>query len=295
MQSQLFYGSGVAMVTPFRGRRVDYDALENLIDWQIDADTDALVILGTTGEPSTIAPDERSAIVECALSRCARRVPLIVGTSANDTRTAIRQSVEAQRLGADALLVVTPYYNRSSRRGLIEHYTAVADQVEIPVILYNVPSRTGVNLEPATVAELAKHPMIRALKDANSDTAHMTEMARLCGEGFALYAGNDDCVLQSMALGAHGVISVAANLIPDQMHAMVMDWIRGDPKACREKQFRWMPLIRRLFSEVSPIPVKAALSMMGKIEDTLRLPLVSLSESAREALRREMKRMELIQ
>ena len=295
MQSQLFYGSGVAMVTPFRGRRVDYDALENLIDWQIDADPDALVILGTTGEPSTIAPDERSAIVECALSRCARRVPLIVGTGANDTRTAIRQSVEAQRLGADALLVVTPYYNRSSRRGLIEHYTAIADQVEIPVILYNVPSRTGVNLEPATVAELAKHPMIRALKDANSDTAHMTEMARLCGEGFALYGGSDDCVLQSMALGAHGVISVAANLIPDQMHAMVMDWIRGDPKACREKQFRWMPLIRRLFSEVSPIPVKAALSMMGKIEDTLRLPLVSLSESAREALRREMKRMELIQ
>ena len=137
MQSQLFYGSGVAMVTPFRGRRVDYDALENLIDWQIDADTDALVILGTTGEPSTIAPDARSAIVECALSRCARRVPLIVGTGANDTRTAIRQSVEAQRLGADALLVVTPYYNRSSRRGLIEHYTAIADQVEIPVILYN--------------------------------------------------------------------------------------------------------------------------------------------------------------
>ena len=294
MQTHLFYGSGVALVTPFCGKRVDYDALENLIDWQIDADTDAIVILGTTGEPCTISDAERSSIIECALGRGARRVPMIVGAGSNDTRTAIRHAVEAQMLGADALLVVTPYYNRASRQGLIEHFTAIADRVEIPIILYNVPSRTGVNLDPQTVAELAKHPNIRAVKDACADTSHMTEMARLCGDGLAIYCGSDECALQAMALGAHGVISVAANIIPSEMHSLAMDWIRGDAKGCRDKQFQWLPLMRLLSAEVNPIPIKAALSMMGKIEDTLRLPLVPLTATARENLRREMKRMELL-
>lgn len=294
MQGNLFYGCGTALVTPFRGNRIDFDALENLIDWQVDADIDALVILGTTGEPPTITGAERFAIIECAVSRCARRVPLIVGAGSNDTRTAIRQAVEAQMLGADALLVVTPYYNRASHQGLIDHYTAIADKVEIPIIMYNVPARTGVNLDPGTVAELAKHPMLCALKDACSDTAHMTEMARQCGDGIAIYSGNDDCVLQALALGARGVISVASNVIPNQMHSLAMSWIRGDVRACRNLQFEWLPLIRRLFSEVSPIPVKAALSMMGKTEDTLRLPLTPLDDAKRELLRQEMKRMSLI-
>ena len=215
MQGNLFYGCGTALVTPFRGNRIDFDALENLIDGQIDADIDALVVLGTTGEPESISEAERSAIIECALARCARRVPMIVGTGANDTRTAIRRAVEAQMLGADALLVVTPYYNRASNQGLIEHYTAIADRVEIPIIMYNVPSRTGVNLEPRVVAELAKHPMLCALKDACTDAAHMTDMARLCGDGIAIYSGSDECVLQALALGAHGLISVAANVIGD--------------------------------------------------------------------------------
>lgn len=295
MQGNLFYGSGTAMVTPFRGNRIDFDALERLIDWQIDEDTDALVVLGTTGEPPTITDDERASIIECAQARCARRVPLIVGAGSNDTRTAIRQAVEAQMLGADALLVVTPYYNRASRQGLIEHYTAIADRVEIPIIIYNVPARTGINLAPETVAELARHPMLCALKDACEDTAHMSEMARLCGEGIAIYCGNDDCVLQAMALGAHGVISVAANIIPNQMHAMAMSWIRGDAAACRAQQFEWLPLMRQLASEVNPIPIKAALSMMGKVEDSFRLPLVPLDAQKRETLRREMQRMSLIQ
>lgn len=294
MQNPLFYGSAAALVTPFAGRRVDYDALENLIDGQIDSDTDALVVLGTTGEPCAVSDAERSAIIECALARCARRVPLIVGAGANDTRAAIRHATEAQMLGADALLVVTPYYNRASRQGLIEHFTAIADQVEIPIILYNVPSRTGVNLDPSTVGELAKHPNIRALKDACTDSAHMTEMARLCGDGLALYCGSDECLLQALALGAHGVISVAANVIPSEMHAMVMHWIRGDVKASRDALFRYLPLMRRLSAEVNPIPVKAALAMQNKIEDTLRLPLVPLAATEREELRREMKRLELI-
>lgn len=294
MQNTLFYGCATALVTPFKGGRVDYDALENLIDWQIDSDIDALVVLGTTGEPCTLSDAERTAVIECALARCGRRVPIIVGAGANDTRTAIRHAVEAQMLGADALLVVTPYYNKANRQGLIEHYTAIADKVDLPIILYNVPSRTGVNLDPKIVAELAKHPNLCAIKDANSDTAHMSEMARICGDGMAIYSGNDDCVLQAMALGARGVISVAANIIPNEMHEMAMSWIRGDVKVCRTLQLQWLPFIRELFSEVNPIPVKAALSMMEKIENTLRLPLTPMSAEPRELLRREMKRMELI-
>lgn len=197
-------------------------------------------------------------------------------------------------LGADALLVVTPYYNRASRQGLIDHYTAIADKVEIPIIMYNVPARTGMNLDPGTVAELARHPMLCALKDACNDTAHMTEMARQCGDVIAIYAGNDDCALQALALGARGVISVASNIIPDEMHNLAMSWIRGDAKTCRNLQFTWLPLIRQLFNEVSPIPIKAALSMLGRIEDSLRLPLTPLDENKRELLRREMKRMSLI-
>ena len=284
MQGNLFYGCGTALVTPFRGNRIDFDALENLIDWQVDADVDALVVLGTTGEPPTITDAERSAIIECAVARCARRVPLIVGAGSNATRTAIRQAVEAQMLGADALLVVTPYYNRASRQGLIDHYTAIADKVEIPIIMYNVPARTGVNLDPGTVAELAKHPMLCALKDACSDTAHMTEMARQCGDGIAIYCGNDDCVLQALALGARGVISVASNVIPNQMHSLAMSWIRGDARACRNLQFEWLPLIRRLFSEVSPIPVKAAMAKVGMLEDEVRLPLVPMTQGPREKM-----------
>lgn len=294
MQSNLFYGCGTALITPFRGNRVDFDALENLIDWQIDSDIDALVALGTTGEPCTLSDAERSAVIECALARCARRVPMIVGVGSNDTRKAIQYAVEAQMLGADALLVVTPYYNRASRQGLVEHFTAIANKVEIPIIMYNVPSRTGMNLEPRVVAELAKHPMLCAVKDANSDPAHMMELARLCGDGIAIYCGNDDNILQFMALGAHGAISVASNILPREMHDMTMHWIRGDAKACKTAQLDWLPLIKLLFSEVSPIPVKAALSMMGRIEDTLRLPLTPLSPTPREALRREMKRHGLI-
>lgn len=294
MQSKLFYGCGTALVTPFKGNRIDFDALERLIDWQIDAGIDALIVLGTTGEPCTLSDAERSAIIECAVTRCEHRVPLIVGTGSNDTRTAIRHTVEAQILGADALLVVTPYYNRSSRQGLIEHYTTIANKSNAPIIMYNVPSRTGVNLDPHTVAELAKHPMLCAIKDACSDTAHMTEMARICGEGMAIYCGNDDCILQSMALGAHGAISVASNIIPQEMHDLVSSWIRGDTKSCLAQQFRWMPLLHQLSAEVNPIPVKAALAMMGKIEDTLRLPLVPMSEKPREMLRREMKTAGLI-
>lgn len=295
MQGNLFYGSGTALITPFRGRRVDYDCMEKLIDWQIDAETDALIVLGTTGEPSTISPSERSAIIECAISRCAGRVPVYVGTGSNSTRTAIEQSIEAQRLGADGLLVVTPYYNKTSNQGLIEHYLSIADSVRIPIIVYNVPGRTGLNLAPEVMLEMAKHPLLCAFKEAGTNPAQAMRLFELLGDGIAIYSGNDDQVLPMMALGARGVISVAANVAPEQMHAMAMGWLRGEINACRQLQFSLLPLIRALFSEVSPIPVKAALSMMGKIEDNLRPPLLPLDAVKRAALRRELARLRLVE
>ena len=294
MQGNLFYGSGVALVTPFCGNKVDYDRFEQLIDWQIESGTDALIVLGTTGEPATIAPSERSAIIECAVTRCAGRVPVYVGTGSNCTRTAIEQSIEAQRLGADGLLVVTPYYNKTSRQGLIEHYSAIADSVRIPIIVYNVPGRTGLNLPPEVMLELAKHPLLCGFKEASTNPAQMMRLFELLGEGIAIYSGNDDQVLPMMAMGARGVISVAANLVPSDVHAMVMDWLQGDIEACRRLQFRLLPLIRALFSEVSPIPVKAALAMMGRIEDVLRPPLVPLDDVRRDALRTELEHLGLL-
>ena len=294
MHGNLFYGCGTALVTPFRGNRVDFDALEGLIDWQLDSGADAVVALGTTGEPAAVTDSERSAIIECAAARCLHRAPLVVGTGSNDTRRAVAQSVEARRLGADALLVVTPYYNRASRAGLIAHFNAVADSVDIPVIMYNVPARTGVNLDAETVAELAKHPNLCAVKEASGSLRQMTDLARACGDGVARYCGNDDQIPAAMALGARGAISVAANIIPGVMRDMVSDWLRGEPKKCLDAQMEYLPLIRRLFDEVNPIPVKAALAMMGKIENTLRLPLCPLDAEKQEQLRREMKRMKLL-
>ena len=294
MQGNLFYGSGVALVTPFCGNKVDYDRFEQLIDWQIESGTDALIVLGTTGEPATIAPSERSAIIECAVTRCAGRIPLYVGTGSNCTRIAVEQSIEAQRLGADGLLVVTPYYNKTSRQGLIEHYSAIADSVRIPIIVYNVPGRTGLNLPPEVMLELAKHPLLCGFKEASTNPAQMMRLFELLGEGIAIYSGNDDQVLPMMAMGARGVISVAANLVPSDVHAMVMDWLQGDIEACRRLQFRLLPLIRALFSEVSPIPVKAALAMMGRIEDVLRPPLVPLDDVRRDALRTELEHLGLL-
>ena len=294
MHGKLFYGCGTALVTPFRGSRVDFDALEALIDRQIDAGTDALIVLGTTGEPAAVAPGERAAILECAVARCAGRVPLIAGTGSNVTREAVRLSSEAQRLGADGLLVVTPYCNKASRAGLIEHYNAVADSVDLPVIMYNVPSRTGLNLAPETVAVLARHPNLCAVKEASGSLRQMTDLAAACGGGIAIYCGNDDCVPAALALGAQGVISVAANVIPGAMHDMAARWLEGEAKACLELQLRYLPLIRLLFSEVSPIPVKAALHLMGRIENALRLPLCPLDAEKTRALRDELERLDLL-
>ena len=294
MGKSLFYGCGTALVTPFHNNRVDYDALEALIDWQIEEGVDALVILGTTGEPAAISEAERPSIIECAVNRVRHRLPVIVGTGSNDTQTAIRRSVEAQTLGADGLLVVTPYYNRASQAGLMLHYMAIADCVELPIIMYNVPGRTGMNLEPETVAALARHPNLCAVKEASGSLRQMTDLAALCSNGVAVYSGNDDQVVPAMALGARGVISVAANIIPRHMHELTTAWLHGDVRRALELQMKYLPLIRALFSEVNPIPVKAALHRMGLIENTLRLPLTPLEEDKSDALEKALREFELV-
>ena len=295
MHGNLFYGCGTALVTPFRGGKVDFEALDALIEWQIAEGADALVLLGTTGEPATLTEEERCAVLERAAERIAGRVPMIAGAGSNDTRTAIRRCMQAQRLGADALLVVTPYYNKASRTGLVAHYNAVADSVHLPVIMYNVPGRTGMNLTPETVADLARHPNLCAVKEASGNISQLTDLAEACGGGIAIYSGCDDLVLPAMALGARGVISVAANVVPGAMHEMAAAWLQGDANRCRDLQLQYLPLIRALFSEVSPIPVKAGLSMMGRVENELRLPLAPLDEERTAALRRVMERYGLIE
>ena len=228
------------------------------------------------------------------MARVSGRVPVYVGAGSNCTRTAVAQSVDAQRLGADGLLVVTPYYNRASASGLKEHFLTVADSVELPVIVYNVPSRTGVNMPPEVMLELAKHPLLCAFKEACADLSHAMRLYELVGDGIAVYCGNDDQALAHMAMGARGVISVASNVAPAQMHALARSYLRGDVEASRALQFSLLPLIRALFSEVSPIPAKAALSMMGALENTLRLPLTPLSEAKSQVLRRELERLRLM-
>lgn len=293
MQSALFYGSGVALVTPFSRGKVDLEALRGLIDWQIEEMTDAIVVLGTTGEPCTLTPAERIEVIECAVASVAGRVPLLVGAGSNNTAAAVEYARQAQALGADGLLVVTPYYNKASRRGLLEHFYAVADSVEIPVIAYNVPGRTGVNLMPEVAAELLKHPMLRGVKEASGDLKQMTRLAALC-PGAALYSGSDEHTYAMMALGGRGVISVAANILPQSMHELTAAYLSGEVELSRERQFALLEIIDLLFCEVSPVPVKAALAMMGRIRDELRLPLAPLDAARRERLRAAMEALALL-
>lgn len=291
MNGRLFTGSAAALITPFDGEQVDFEALGRLIDLQISGGTDALVVCGTTGEPPALTQAEKDSILEFALQRANGRIPVIAGTGSNNTAASIAQSMRAQALGADALLVVTPYYNRTTQRGLIAHYTAIADAVDVPVILYNVPSRTGVNLMPETAARLTEHENISGVKEASGNINQIAELARLCGDSAAIYSGNDDQVLPVLALGGQGVISVAANIAPDAMHRLVTAWFEGDINACRTLQLTLLPLIRLLFSEVSPVPVKAALELMGICRADVRLPLVRFSGEKWSALREEMEKL----
>ena len=286
----IFKGAGVAIVTPMKNNlEVDYDALETNINYQIDNGTDAIVIAGTTGESATLSEEEHKKVVKAAVEFTKHRVPVIAGTGSNSTQTAIELSQEADADGVDAVLIVTPYYNKATQKGLIGHYTSVAESIKVPVIMYNVPSRTGCNLQPATVAHLVKNvDNIVAIKDATGDLSQAAQMMNLCDGNLELYSGNDDQVVPLLSIGGLGVISVLSNIAPRQAHNIVMEFLEGDYKKAAKLQLDAIPLINALFSEVNPIPVKAPMNMLGMQAGPLRAPLSELEDAHKEILRQEM-------
>ena len=288
----IFKGAGVAIVTPMKDNQdVNYDKLEEMINEQIAAGTDAIVIAGTTGESSTLTMEEHHDVIKAAVEFTKHRIPVVAGTGSNCTRTAIQLSQEAEEAGVDGLLIVTPYYNKATQKGLIAHYTAIANAVpETPIIMYNVPSRTGCNIQPATVATLVKNVKnIVGLKAASGDLSQIAKTVSLAGADLELYSGNDDQVLPILSLGGLGVISVLSNVAPKETHDMVMKFMEGDVAGAAKIQIDAIPLINALFCEVNPIPVKTALNLMGMNVGPLRMPLCEMEESNKETLIKAMK------
>ena len=278
-KNTVFRGAATALITPLTNDGVDYAAFGKLIDWQIEQGIDALVIAGTTGEGSTLTYDEHQEAIRYSVERAAGRVPIIAGTGSNDARRAVTLSRFACQAGADALLVVTPYYNKATQKGLVAMYTAIADAVDRPIILYNVPSRTGVNIEPATYAALARHPNIVGIKEASGNFSKLAETVMLVGDTIDIYSGNDDQVVPLLSMGGSGVISVLSNVMPAATVEMCRKFFDGDVAGSARMQMDLLPLINALFSEVNPIPVKAAMAAMGWCENIVRLPLTPMEEA----------------
>lgn len=292
----IFKGAGVAIVTPFtQDDKANFEELGKMIDFQIAGGTDAIIICGTTGESSTLTHEEHDECIKFAVEHTAGRVPVIAGTGSNSTAEAIRLSTHAQNNGADALLLVTPYYNKATQKGLIQHYTAIANSVDLPIILYNVPSRTGVNILPQTAVTLAKNVKnIVAIKEASGNISQVAELAALADGCIDIYSGNDDQVVPLLSLGGVGVISVLSNVMPKLTHDMVMSYLNGDVKLSRQLQLSVMNLNKALFCEVNPIPVKEALNMMGWNAGAVRSPLCEMEPQHKELLRKELAAMKLI-
>ena len=284
----LFKGSGVALVTPFNEDGVDFEKLGELIEYHIENNTDALIVCGTTGESTTMSDEEQFAVIDFTVKKVNKRIPVIAGTGSNDTMHSVYLCQEAEKLGADGLLVITPYYNKTNQRGLKLHFETIAASTELPIILYNVPGRTGVNIKPSVIAELAKIENIVAVKEASGDIAQVAEIARLVPEGFAIYSGNDDSILPLLSLGGVGVISVVANICPKETHDLVEKFLNGDVKGSRELQLGMKALIDKLFIEVNPIPVKTAMNILRFEVGDLRLPLAPMEENNLKALRDEL-------
>ncbi len=293
-KSTIFTGAGVAIITPMHpDGSVNYEKYRELIEWQIENGTDAIITCGTTGESSTLGHEEHIAVMRTAVEQAAGRVPVISGTGSNDTAYCIELSKEAQAIGADALLLVTPYYNKASQKGLLLHYNTIADAVDLPIILYNIPSRTGVEIKPKTIAELAKHPRIVAVKEATGNISTVAQIAALCD--IDIYSGNDDQIVPLLSLGGKGVISVLSNILPQQTHDICAKWFAGDVQGSRDLQLHYLDLIAALFSDVNPIPVKEAMNLMGMEVGSCRLPLCGMEDAAREALAATLRRHQLIQ
>lgn len=295
MKTTVFTGAAVAIVTPMNSDgSINFDELGRLIDFNIDNGTDAIVICGTTGESSTMTDDEHIECIRYAVEKTAKRVPVIAGTGSNHTEYAVNLSKKAQELGADALLCVTPYYNKTSQAGLIAHFTAIANAVSLPIILYSVPSRTGVNITPETCYELSKVENIVAIKEASGNISQIAKIASMCGDDLAIYSGNDDQIVPVMSLGGKGVISVLSNCMPYETHEICQLCLDGDFKTANEKFMKVLDFANALFCDVNPIPVKEALNMMGFEAGPCRLPLVPMSEANRSFLKSNMDKLSLI-
>lgn len=293
MKKVPFIGSGVALVTPFYDEeRVNYKVLEELIEYHIANHTDAIIVCGTTGEPTTMTEEEKREVIKFTVEKVNKRIPVIAGRGSNCTKTAIEMCKYAENVGVDGVLVVTPYYNKTTQRGLIEHYKSIAENITLPIIMYNVPSRTGLNLAASTVYELSKIENIVGVKEASGNFSQIAEIASLCGDNIYIYSGNDDQIVPMLSLGAVGVISVLANVAPNQTHQIVKKYLDGETEESRKLQLELLPLINALFTEVNPIPVKQAVGMMGFEVGSVRLPLVRLNKENEEKLVEAMKVLE---
>ena len=294
MKNTVFTGAATAIITPFRNGQIDYEAFARLINWQVEQGIDAIVVCGTTGEASTLTDEEHREAIRFAVETVNGRVPVIAGTGSNDTAYAIELTQYACEVGADAILLVTPYYNKATQKGLIASFTAVADVSTKPIILYNVPSRTGCNILPATAAALAEHPNIVAIKEASGNISQIAELASLVRGKMDIYSGNDDQIVPILSLGGKGVISVLSNLMPAETSQICHKFLSGDVSGSAEMQLELLPLVNALFCEVNPIPVKAAMAAMGYGENSLRLPLTPMESAHEEMLLALMREQNLI-
>lgn len=295
MKKLIFEGAATALVTPMNeDGSVNYSALENLVEEQIVGGIDALVICGTTGESSTLDHNEHVKVIEVAVKKANKRVPIIAGTGSNDTNYAVKLCNDADKVGADAFLMVTPYYNKTSQHGLVAHYTFVADRVNKPIILYNVPSRTGVNIKPETYKALSAHPNIVATKEANGDIESVKKTIELCGDDLWVYSGNDDQIIDIVELGGKGVISVLSNIVPNDTHNIVAKYVEGDKASAKALANKYSELIRTLFIDVNPVPVKEAMNMLGYNCGPLRLPLVPMLDNTKAELVKALKDLEIL-
>ncbi len=295
MKNTIFTGAAIAIITPMNADgSINYSVLGEMIDDQIDNCTDAIVICGTTGEASTMTDAEHLECIRFAVERVNGRVPVIAGTGSNDTAYAIKLSKEAEEVGADALLLVTPYYNKTTQKGLIAHFTAIADAVNIPIVLYNIPGRTGVNMDVATIKKLAEHRNIAAVKEASGNISYAAKLIAECGDMIDVYSGNDDMIVPLMSLGAKGVISVLSHVIPKETHMMAQYCLDNNFAEASKLQIEYLDLINNLFIEVNPIPVKEAVNMMGVNAGPCRLPLVEMTDEHKAALRASLEKHGLV-
>lgn len=290
----IFEGSGVAIVTPFNDKGVNYEKLKELLEWHIKEGTDAIIICGTTGEATTMSEEEKRLTIKFTVDVVNKRIPVIAGTGSNNTLSSIEMSKYAESVGVDGLLVITPYYNKTNSRGLIKHFEAINNSVNTPIILYNVPSRTGVNITPENLKELSTLSNVVAIKEASGNISQVVQMKALCGNKIDIYSGNDDQAIPILSLGGKGVISVLSNIIPNAVHTMIKSYLNGDVKKALDLQLENLKLSNTLFIETNPIPIKTALNLIGKDVGPLRLPLYEMSDSNLEKLKDTLKEYNLL-